>query len=103
MLQREELKQNYVKPSFKLFILTPEKMPKYRIVARNHWPTGDKDLFNKKVFYAQRKVLNLFWLDCLSLELGPIAYVTYHTDVNVVRNYVEQKLNRPQDEVIEEF
>lgn len=68
--------------------------PKFRIVKR------DGDNFP---YYAQRKLFDLFWVDCQHLEgdLG-LRMITYDNYLWVVEKYVKQKLRKysPKDDVV---
>ena len=70
-------------------------MPKYRIIKR------DGDTFR---YYAQRKVFDLFWIDCQHLE-GDFAMrvLTYDDELWVVERYIKRKLEKyspKEDDVV---
>lgn len=56
--------------------------PKFRIVKRNG------DTFP---YYAQRKVLGLFWIDCMYIESNNDCF---DCNFSVVERYVKRKLNK---------
>lgn len=78
--------------------------PKFRIVKR----TGAQDLFVldiREVYVAQRKVLDLFWVDCRFID-SENSLRTYDNDLEVVENYIQRKLRKHQpvkDEVVKNF
>jgi hypothetical protein len=66
--------------------------PKFRIVKR------DGDTFS---YYAQRKLFDLFWIDCQLLE-GDFGMktTTYDDELWVVERYIKRKLEkyRPKED-----
>lgn len=58
-------------------------IPKFRIVKR-------EDDFHS--FHAQRKVLDLFWIDCKYIETSNTDCFDYN--FSVVERYVKRKLNK---------
>lgn len=78
--------------------------PKFRIVKR----TGAQDLFVldiREVYVAQRKVLDLFWVDCRFID-SENSLRTYDNDLEVVEKYIQRKLRKHQpvqDEVVKTF
>lgn len=78
--------------------------PKFRIVKR----TGAQDLFVldiREIYVAQRKVLDLFWVDCRWID-SENSLRTYDNDLEVVEKYIQRKLRKHQpvqDEVVKTF
>jgi len=64
-------------------------MEQYRIVSRNKRPTGR--IVDYPVYYAQRKFLGLFWIDCYSL-LNCYPFDAYDRNIECVREYIKQKM-----------
>ena len=60
--------------------------PKYRIIKR------EDSVFP---FHAQRKVLDLFWVDCQFLD--PNNNNCYDSSFTVVERYVKRKLNKHEN------
>lgn len=78
--------------------------PKYRIVSRGYWPTGETPESTESVFYAQKKILNLFWVDCISgiWSLGESPDESYGNCLDNVESWVCDQIrdwerrNQPQ-------
>ena len=58
-------------------------IPKFRIIKR------EDDFYP---FYAQRKVLDLFWIDCKYIETSNTD--CFDHNFTVVERYVKRKLNK---------
>ena len=77
--------------------------PKFRIVKR----TGIHRhiSYSNEVYVAQRKVLDLFWVDCDLIEADTPG-ITYDRDLRVVEEYIQEKLSRkqkPKEEVVKNY
>jgi hypothetical protein len=78
--------------------------PKFRIVKR----IGANDLFvcdDEAVYVAQRKVLDLFWVNCRLIDPENSLH-TFDKNIKVVERYIQRKLHKhqpPQDEVVKTF
>lgn len=77
--------------------------PKFRIVKR----TKAKNLyvFGSVVYVAQRKLLDLFWVDCRFFDSEDL-YHTYAEELVVVEKYIQKQLYNYQptkDEVVRTF
>lgn len=78
--------------------------PKFRIVKR----TGAHPsyfYYIEEMYVAQRKVLDLFWVDCRWID-PENSLRTYDENIEVVEKYIQRKLRKhqsPQYEVVKNF
>lgn len=81
-----------------------EPMPKYRIVKRTG-AHSKLNYYSGPVYFAQRKLFDLFWVDCEHIDMEQCTR-TYDRDMAVVQRYIEGKLHKyhaPVEEVVETF
>jgi hypothetical protein len=78
--------------------------PKYRIVKR----TGAKGFYVvgcDELYIAQRKVLDLFWVDCRWID-SENSHNTYGIELSFVEKYIHKKIKEKepiQQEVVKTF